>query len=529
VSALKSLAAQDMSADKDAKQHSDGCVSLRASGSGEHSRPSRAGSTNLDFSSGQAGSQLPTPRLMYSTSRGLSLQESGVELSDMAVRVQLAVSETSDRPVEVCIAKKQDVTLPDSTAGQAAGNLPRSAPFMQSAASTSASGEEPHIAALPKPVIASQHLATGQQAVKPSEVSTGSSAFAGMAASGAESPDPPRGDTLGTQQGTALTSERPGMPEHGSSSQDGPMAEAHQAAMTIAASLQPSPMTPGTPSQGIISAEQRSSKLHANIAAEGSQGIIAGGVPRMERLVEQRVRASLEPSDSSSFAGVRKTAETEVSRETTPDALPIAPAAESSDSDVQEAVSHSNAADETMPTSEIEKAQDAGVVSHAGSSPSKPPTPSSQGPASSSERPVAQHKTADSASRNATGPAKQGVDAHAMRTGSTGAADSPNVGLVKPTLKGLSVPKPPTGGSKLSSAVVSPTASSMQPDALLDQAAGHAGAASDHEALSPSAMSDSSDLGGMFQQPHAGHVDWNELGKRSTRLAALAGMISTWY
>jgi len=322
------------------------------------------------------------------------------------------------------------------------------------------------------------------------------------------------------------------VPEHSSGSQHGPMAEAHQAAMTIAASLQHSPMTPGTPSQGISSAEQHSSELHADIAAEGSQGTIAGGVPPMERLVEQQVHASLEPSastDSSPFAGARKTAIREVLHKTTPDALPIPPAAECSDSDVQEAVSHSNTAVETKPISDVEKAQDAGVVSHAGSSSPKPHTHSSEGPVSSSERPVAQHKTTDSALRNATGPAKQGVDAHAMQTGSTGAADGPNVGLVKPTLKGLAIPKPPTGGSKLSSTVVPPTASSMQPDAPLDQAAGHAGAVSDHEALSPSAMSDSSDLGGMFQHPHAGHVDWNELGKRSSRLAALAGVISTWY
>ena len=100
----------------------------------------------------------------------------------------------------------------------------------------------------------------------------------------------------------------------------------------------------------------------------------------------------------------------------------------------------------------------------------------------------------------------------------------------RPPLKGLVVRKAP-GERRPPSAAVSPTTSALRPRTAADQPSADA-SMSDQETLSPSAMSDSSDFGVRLQRgpsagqagPHAAHVDWNELGKRSSRLAALAGM-----
>ena len=403
--------------------------SRRASGSGEHGEPSRATSISLDFSSGKAGSQLPTPRLMYSTSRGLSLQESGVELCDMPFRLQLNVSDEAERPVEVCIVDRQDAPPADSAASQAATGLSRAAQLRDSAPGTSAPGEEPVVAApaaaLPKPAVARQSPAAHQPA-QPMQDAMRGSAFAEVAAAGVNDPDFDSSRGLKSQQGSAVTS--------GSGAQQD-------------------------------ASEQRLQDPEAVSIAGVSHQTGAKGMQLQAQLIEQEVHALLEPStsdDSSLPAARSSTIAAESSHESSLSPLKQAPAASPSDYGGQHAPSHSDVPADTAAISDHDRA-DAGSI-------------------------------------------------------------------VKPALKGLNVSKPPAGSSKASSTVASPTASSRQHGAEPDQAALQGGAISDNEALSPSALSDSSEFGGRAQQgpgrdghSHAGHVDWNELGKRSSRLAALAG------
>ena len=407
--------------------------SKRASGSGEHGEASPAASLSLDFSSGKAGSQLPTPRLMYSTSRGLSLQESGVELCDMLVRVQLEVSEDLERPVNISIVRRQDAPPADSTASQAANRLSRAAALKDSAPDTSAPGEDPPVAAqaaaLPKPAVARQSPAAHQPAQLKQDPMQGS-AFAEVAAAGVDDPDSGSSKDLRSQQGRAVT--------------------------------------PGSAVQQEAS-EQHLQDPEAVSMAEASHQTGARALQLRAQVVEKEVHALLEPStsnDSSLPAAKSSTTAADPSHESTLPASEQASAASLSDPGAQHAPSHSNVPPGTAATSD--------------------------------------HDRAD--------------------------ADP----IAKPNLKGLNVAKPPAGSSKPSSTVATPTASSSrQHGAEPDQAALHSGGASDNEALSPSALSDSSEFGGRGQQgsgrdghSHAGHVDWNELGKRSSRLAALAGTVS---
>ena len=400
---------------------------MKASGSGEHREPSRAASLSLDFSSGKGGSQLPTPRLLYSTSRGLSLQESGVELCDMPVRLQLNVSEELERPISLSIVNRQDAPPADSSASQAADRLSRAAQPRDSVLDTLAAGENPHSAAqtapLPRPAVA-RHAPAMHQSPQPAQGPEQGSAFAEVAAAGV--------DLLESDASKSLRSEQ--------ASASGSAVQQH-------------------------ASEQRAQQSEAVSTADASQRTSPVGEQVRAQLVEQEVHASLEPStsdDSSPTATRSHTAAARPSHENRPPALKQGSTAIVPDPDAQYASSHSDAPAGTTATSNEGKA-DAGPI-------------------------------------------------------------------VKPALKGLNVAKPPIGGSKPSSTAVSPTASSMQHAAEPDEAALHGSALSDQEALSPSALSDSSEFGGRAQQgsgrdghSHAGHVDWNELGKRSSRLAALAG------
>ena len=402
---------------------------MRASGSGEHGEPSPAASLSLDFSSGKAGSQLPTPRLMYSTSRGLSLQESGVELCDMLVRVQLGVSEDLERPVNISIVKRQDASPADGTASQAASGLSETAQLRDTAPGTSAPGAEPPLAApaaaLPKPSVARQSPAA-YQPPQPKQNSVQGSAFAEVAAAGLDNPDSASSKDAKSLQGSAVIS---------------------RSAVQQDASAQhlQDPEAVGT--------------------AEASHQMGTPGMQLKAQLVELEVHASLEPStsnDSSLPVAAAPTTAADPSHESSLPAVKQAPGASLSDHGIQHAPAHSDAPAGAAAPSDPDRAD----------------------------------------------------------------ADS----IVKPALKGLNVGKPPAGSSKASSTVASPTASSRQHGAEPDQAALQGGAMSDNEALSPSALSESSEFGGRAQQgssrdghSHAGHVDWNELGKRSSRLAALAG------
>ena len=406
-----------------------GSSSRRASGSGEHRDPSRAASISLDCSSGKAGSQLPTPRLMYSTSRGLSLQESGVELCDMLVRLQLDVSEDLDRPVSISILKRQDTAPADNTLTQAARRLPRAEHPRDGAPGLSARGKASPVAAqtaaLPRPVVARQTPAQ-QQPPQPAQGPTQGSAFARVAKAEREFTGSGTIQSVQSHQGVAAKT--------------GSAVQQH-------------------------ASEENLQEPEALSTANASQHTSAGGMQPRALLIEQEVHASLSPSisdDSSPPAAGSHTPAADPSHEAGHPASDQALATLVSDRGAQHARSHSAAAGTAAPTD--------GDKADAGTS-------------------------------------------------------------TKPALKGLTVPKAPAGGRKQSSAAPSPTAGAAQSAAAPDQAAVHGGALSDDEALSPSALSESLEFGGRVQQgsvrdsnSHAGHVDWNELGKRSSRLAALAGI-----
>lgn len=546
------------------EEHREGSFSLR--GSGEHSQASRRGSNNLDLSSGRSpsASPMPTPRLMYSTSRGLSLQESGVELSDRLIRVKLSVSEGSDRPVRVSVAAQRPPALPANTVRQAVQAL---VPAGDGATTPLAGNkEQAQVLALPKPAVASAHAAAKKPASEPGAGATQASAFAGAAATAASSQDADTEESLGPGKDTAFRSEAAAMSEHGSGAQQSPQAEAQRAAATIAASLQSSsqpsePASSSIPADASLSADGKAAVPDMAQAADSFQENTAGGLPPVAQLVEQQVLASLEPSttnDSSAPAASsslgtsalgpstgRKehvhpftsgapehasgaAAGAQPLQETEPSMLPAVMTDKGS---IVAAASHSDAQDSSVrqPTP---KAIDQAPVNTAAKA-SVDSSPHAE--ASFTAKLERQSLTGTPLYSRAPGTApaehrdsQQGSSEKIAIQRSASAAEGPILGLIQPALKGLTVPKPPAGGSRPASTAVSPTAATSKSPAAADRAA-----ASEHEALSPSALSDSSEFGGRPQQGHSrddhshtGHVDWNELGKRSSRLAALAGGIS---
>lgn len=544
----------------------EGSFSLR--GSGEHSQASRRGSNNLDLTSGRSPSAscMPTPRLMYSTSRGLSLQESGVELSDRLIRVKLSVSEGSDRPVRVSVAAQRSPALPDSTVRQA---VQAPAPAGDSATASLAGTEEQaqvQVPGLPKPAVASTHAATEEQASEPGAGATQASAFAGAAATAASAQDADTDEGLGPEKDTAFRSEAAKWSDHGSRAQQSPEAEAHRAAATIAASLQSSsqpsePASSSIPAEASLSADGKAAVPDVAQAAGSVQETTAGGLPPVAQLVEQQVHASLESSTSndrsapaassslatsalgpstgqeghvhsstsaapehacSAAAGAQPLQETEAS---------MLPAVMTEKGGIVPAASHSDAQDGGV-RQPSPKAIDQAPVNTAAKA-----SFASSSHAEASFIANAERQSLTGMPLYSTGPGTAPAEHTDLQPGSseelakqrsTSAAEGPILGLIKPALKGLTVPKPPAGGSRSASTAVSPSAMTSTSPAAADQAA-----ASEQEALSPSALSDSSEFGGRPQQGHSrdghshtGHVDWNELGKRSSRLAALAGVIS---
>lgn len=528
------MTGQDVRASEDIMGQSDTPFSIRASGSGEHGQPSVGSSHSLDFSSGQAASPMPTPRLMFSTSRGLSLQESGVELSSRPVRLHLAVSEASDRPVQLRIAKKQEPGQPNSSVNQPTEVASATGPFSEDVMPT-AGVNDPFV--LPKPSIArmpaepEQHHTlskdgAAQSDVPPLSVRRGA---ANIQKAGAD-------DSPGAQQNAAVAAE--GATSLGQSTgdaQDGVVLEAREAALTVA-SLQSSPRAAGLSSASIGAVEPSSSgpelaESGEEQAARGCTELGAGALPLPPeaRLVEQQVYASLEPS---------------LSNDSAPAVAPYTAeslGATAQPSSTVAVLSGKQALDD--PGTDKRASAAAGASDTA--------KHSAGGPSHSTFW-AAQSMCAPGAGRlgrNEDGTDSSGSSGHAVpsaeQAGSQQAShsltdphdsrthgDAPGLGPKRPPLKGLIVPKLPAGGERSPSAAVSPQPSALRPHAPANQAGADA---SDHEVLSTSAASDSSDFNVRAQQSsvrdshsasHAAHVDWNELGKRSSRLALLAGMIS---
>ena len=469
--------------------------SRQASGSGEHGQASRAASISLDSGSGKAGSQLPTPRLMHSTSRGLSLQASGVELCDALVRLQLAVSEDSERPVAIRIADRQDPVPRASAATQAVQDQPDPEHPRTGIASVPAAAKGPgsaaRTAALPRPAVAT-HPSAGQRPPEPALGAVQGSAE--VSAAGADSSVYDTRDGMQPQQGQRNTSEGPAI-QHDDGSQ----------------------------------------AREAGSAAQAAHQTDAGGELPIAHLVEQEVHASLEPSgsnDSSPPAASSRATGVEPSHESSHSASRQAPTAALLDGSAQQVSSHSNAP-ARLPAASNGHTADTGTLSAKDQSVlSSPLVETPELSAVASERKGDHHMPTDDVPAGSTAAlVHQTGEGQATSRRSTSTRGDRSVGSSEPTLKGLTIPRHSPGGSKPPSTAVSPTASGMQSGAAPDQAAARGAALSDHEARSPSALSDSSDFGGRpahgsvrDSHPHAGHVDWNELGKRSSRLAALAGM-----
>ena len=475
-----------------------------------------------------------------------------MELSDRLIRVKLSVSGGSDRPVRVSVAAQRPPALPDSKGRQAVQALVPAG----DGATTPLAGNQGHaqVPALPKPAVASTHAAAEKPASEPVAGAMQASAFAGAAAAAASSQDADTEESLGPGKDTAFRSEAAAMSEHGSGAQQSPEAEAQRAAAMIAASLQSSsqpsePASSSIPADASLSADGKAAVPDVAQAADSFQENSAGGLPPVAQLVEQQVLASLEPSttnDSSAPAASSSLATSALGPSTGQEGH-VHPFTSAAPEHASGAAAGAQPLQETepsmLPAVMTDKGSIVAAASHSDAQDSavRQPSPkaiddsSPQAEASFTAKVERQSLTGTPLYSRAPGTApaehtdsQQGSSEKIAIQRSASAAEGPILGLIKPALKGLTVPKPPAGGSRPASTAVSPTAATSKSPAAADRAA-----ASEHEALSPSALSDSSEFGGRPQQGHSrddhshtGHVDWNELGKRSSRLAALAGGIS---
>ena len=592
MSAFKAVSGQSQHPDGMASGAKEASISARASGSGDHSRP--VSSANLDFGSGQSGSLQPTPRLMYSTSRGLSLQESGVQLSDSVAAVRLSVAESSDRPVQVHIAARQQHTgQPERSSSLAAERHLAAGRPTESPGAMTLAGRDSSSAPLPAPTVASTSTPARDSPPPPSLGVPGRSDLRGTGGAADAASWSVVGIPLAEQQSaTRSPPTEAALLQHdeATAALQSNAAEAQHAALAIAASLQTSPQASDCTAGSISHQALQSSELgkegpdghHA--ARDQAAGCEAAAelAPQEVRAVEQQVHASLEPrpsggSHASSAAAPPPAASSGASVGQGPAKVGMPKEGTSLTqllpARAPPAAADSRPSDAFLPSGEVR-------APHADISAGQAEEPLSQADASlgkeaqcsgasgletaltprrvtttmeassghlSTENPAAAQTSVPTGEGHTDGDTLGGpqkaksAEQRELQEAALAIPDLQENSLQplasglephRPPLKGLVIRKAP-GERRPPSAAASPTTTALRPRTAADQPSADA-SLSDQETLSPSAMSDSSDFGTRLQRgasagqagPHAAHVDWNELGKRSSRLAALAGMRS---
>ena len=488
-----------------------------------------------------------------------------MQLSDSVATVHLSVADSSDRPVQVHIAARHQHTgQPERSSSLAAERQLVAGRATESPGHATHAGRESGSSPLPAPTVASTSSPAQDSQSPPSQGAPERSDLLGTggAAGAASCSD---ADTARAEQQCPTRSPptEAALSQHdrATAALHSSAEEAHQAALAIAASLQSSLQASDHTAGSISPQALRSSEV---------------GPPKV-RAVEQQVHASLEPSLSAGgHAGslaapplaapsgasigqgrARDGMPDEGTSLTQPPHAPMAPAAaDASPSDVFEPSEEFSAAHADTSAGQAEEVMSAshGKEAHCSRAPGlatalapEPVTTTmkgSSGQLSTGKTAAAQISvsTVDKQADGVTlgGPQKaESADQGKLQEAATAVPDlqegnfqllASGLDTHRPPLKGLVVRKAP-GERRAPSAAVSPTTSALRPRAAADQPSADA-SMSDQETLSPSAMSDSSDFGMRLQRgssaglagPHAAHVDWNELGKRSSRLAALAGM-----
>lgn len=488
-----------------------------------------------------------------------------MQLSDSVATVHLSVAESSDRPVQVCIAgRHQHTGQPERSSSLAAERQLAAGRTTESPGHVTHAARESGRSPLPAPTVASTST-TAQDSQSPRAQGAPERSDL-LGTGGAAGAAPWSGADIALAEKQCTTRSPPteaALSEHdkATAALHSSAEEAHQAALAIAASLQ--------------------SSLQASDHTAGSispQALLSSEVgPPEVRAVEQQVHASLEPSPTAgghagslaapslaapSGASVGQgRAQDRMTDEATslmqPPHAPMAPAAAvalpsdaflpSEELSAARADSSAGQAEELVSASHGKEAHCSwapGLARALAPEPLTTTVRASSGQLGTGNTAAAQtsgsmvDKHADGVTLG--GPQKtKSAEQGALQEAATAVPDLQEGSLQllasgleshRPPLKGLVVRKAP-GERRPPSAAVSPTTSALRPRTAADQPSADA-SMSDQETLSPSAMSDSSDFGVRLQRgpsagqagPHAAHVDWNELGKRSSRLAALAGM-----
>ena len=488
-----------------------------------------------------------------------------MQLSDSVATVHLSVAELSDRPVQVRIAgRHQHTGQPERSSSLAAERQLVAGRTTESPGHVTHAARESGRSPLPAPTVASTSTtAEDSQSPPPQGAPERSDLLGTGEAAGAA---PWSGADIAPAEKQCTTRSPPteaALSEHdkATASLHSSAEEAHQAALAIAASLQSS-LQASDHTAGSISPQA----LHSSEV----------GLPEV-KAVEQQVHASLDPSPSagvhaSSLAAPLLAAPSGASvgqgrgqdgmpNEGTslmqPPHAPAAPAAAdaspssaflpSEEFSAAHADSSAGRAEELLSASHSKEAHGSpapGLATALAPEPVTTTVRASSGQLSTGDTAAAQTSglTIDKHADGVTlgGPQKaESAEPRELQEAATAVPDLQEGSLQllasgleshRPPLKGLVIRKAP-GERRPPSAAVSPTTSALRPQTAADQPSADA-SMSDQETLSPSAMSDSSDFGVRLQRgpspgqagPHAAHVDWNELGKRSSRLAALAGM-----
>ena len=488
-----------------------------------------------------------------------------MQLSDSVATVHLSVAESSDRPVQVRIAgRHQHTGQPERSSSLAAKRQLVAGRATESPGHVTHAGRESGRSPLPAPTVASTSTAAQDNQSPPLQgapersdlLGTGGAANA-ISWSGADIALAEQRCTTRSPPTEAALSEHDKTTAALHSSAE----EAHQAALAIEASLQ--------------SGLQASDHTAGSISSQALHSSEVG--PPEVRAVKQQVHASLEPSPSagghagslaapplaapSGASAVQGPAKDEIPDEgtslTQPLHAPMAPAATNSppsdailpseEFSAAHADTSAGQAEELLSASHGKDAhcsQAPGLATAVAPKPVTTTVKASSGQLSTEKYAAAQTpvSTVDKHTDAVTlgGPQKaKSAEQRELQEAATAVPDlqEGNLQLLasgleshRPSLKGLVIRKAP-GERRPPSAAVSPTTSALRPRTAADEPSADA-SMSDQETLSPSAMSDSSDFGMRLQRgpsagqagPHAAHVDWNELGKRSSRLAALAGM-----